>query len=325
MRTLPVALTASLALLLTGCSGSSTPEPTPSPSETQTADLDCVEPGAATEQVQVSGGFGTAPSVTAPADLTAEGTEATLTVEGSGPVSEVGDTVWTNLTVYNATTQTPIEQSSYAPGGLVSFPIDPAQVLTGIVETLNCVPQGSQVVGVVPPTQGFGTTGSEQLGVGADDTIVIVADLVWVQPDRANGADQEPQAGFPEVELAEDGTPTLTIPEGATPPTTTSTEVLKRGDGPTVTDQSTVSVHYTGVNWTTGEAFDSSWERGEPSSFQVQGVVAGFRDGLVGQTAGSQVVIIVPPDQGYGEAGNEQAGIAGTDTIVFVVDILGTT
>jgi peptidylprolyl isomerase len=325
VRTLPVALTASLALLLTGCAGSSSPEPSPSASETQTADLDCVDSGSASEQVDVTGAFGEAPTVTAPADLSADVTQATLAIEGDGPVSELGDTVWTNLTVYNATTQTPVEQSSYADGGLVSFPVDPAQVLTGIVETLNCVPQGSRVVGVVPPSQGFASTGSEQLGVGADDTIVVVADLVWLQPDVANGEDQAAQEGFPTVELADDGTPTLTIPEGVTPPTSTSTEVLKRGDGPTVTDASTVSVHYTGVNWTTGEPFDSSWESGTPASFDVQGVVAGFRDGLVGQTAGSQVVIIVPPDQGYGEAGNPDAGIGGTDTIVFVVDILGTT
>jgi peptidylprolyl isomerase len=74
------------------------------------------------------------------------------------------------------------------------------------------------------------------------------------------------------------------------------------------------------VSWTTGEVFDSSWQRGVPASFSTDGVIAGFRDGLVGQTVGSRVIITIPPDLGYGpyEAGSPASG-----TIVFVVDILG--
>ncbi len=51
-------------------------------------------------------------------------------------------------------------------------------------------------------------------------------------------------------------------------------------------------------------------------------VIAGWDEGLVGQTVGSQVLLVVPPDKGYGTAGNTDAGIKGTDTLVFVVDIL---
>jgi peptidylprolyl isomerase len=53
-------------------------------------------------------------------------------------------------------------------------------------------------------------------------------------------------------------------------------------------------------------------------------IVPGFIKGLVGQTVGSQVVIVMPPADGYGATGNSQAGISGTDTLVFVVDILKT-
>jgi peptidylprolyl isomerase len=51
-------------------------------------------------------------------------------------------------------------------------------------------------------------------------------------------------------------------------------------------------------------------------------VIPAWDSGLVGQTVGSQVLLVVPPDQGYGSGGNSQAGITGTDTLVFVVDIL---
>jgi len=51
-------------------------------------------------------------------------------------------------------------------------------------------------------------------------------------------------------------------------------------------------------------------------------VIAGWDEGIVGQTVGSQVLLVIPPAKGYGESGNPQAGIKGTDTLVFVVDIL---
>ena len=85
-----------------------------------------------------------------------------------------------------------------------------------------------------------------------------------------------------------------------------------------------VVVHYHGVNWNTGEVFDSSWSRGEPSSFPTEGVIPGFRDGLVDQTVGSRVIIVIPPELGYGPSGGTGDGSIGAeDTIVFVVDILG--
>ena len=79
------------------------------------------------------------------------------------------------------------------------------------------------------------------------------------------------------------------------------------------------------THFDSGRVFDSSWSRGQPAQFPIGTgqVVAGWDEGLVGQTVGSQVLIVVPPDKGYGVAGESQAGITGTDTLVFVVDILG--
>jgi len=140
-------------------------------------------------------------------------------------------------------------------------------------------------------------------------------------PQRATGADQEPVEGFPAVELDADGRPTVTIPD-AEPPTETQVEVLKKGDGAVVADGDTVTVQYQGVNWTTGEVFDESWSRGAPATFATTQVITGFSQGMVGQTVGSQTVVVIPPADGYGEAGAPQAGIGGTDTLVFVIDIL---
>ena len=126
------------------------------------------------------------------------------------------------------------------------------------------------------------------------------------------------------MELGEDGSTTITVPEGE-PPTELVVQPLIEGDGPEVEAGQTIVAHYTGIIWDSGEQFDSSWDRGEPASFPigVGGVIAGWDEGLVGQPIGSQVLLVIPPEQGYGEAGNPDAGIEGTDTLVFVVDILG--
>jgi peptidylprolyl isomerase len=83
-----------------------------------------------------------------------------------------------------------------------------------------------------------------------------------------------------------------------------------------------VTVQYQGINWTSGEIFDESWGGGA-ANFTTDGVIEGFGAAMVGQTVGSRVVVIIPPDQGYGPSGgNPNAGISDTDTLVFVIDIL---
>ena len=113
----------------------------------------------------------------------------------------------------------------------------------------------------------------------------------------------------------------ITVPK-TDPPAELEIAVLKQGDGAEVADGASVTVHYTGVIWGTGEVFDSSWPKGAPATFTTEGVIPGFGKALVGQKVGSQVLAVIPPAEGYGEAG--QGSIKGTDTLVFVVDILAT-
>jgi peptidylprolyl isomerase len=121
--------------------------------------------------------------------------------------------------------------------------------------------------------------------------------------------------------LDADGRPTVTIPDAA-PPVELQIALLKKGDGAVVAAGDDVVVHYVGVNWNTKVIFDESWARGTPATFNTNGVIAGFTAALVGQAVGSQVIVIIPPDQGYGAAGSPP-DIGGTDTLVFVIDILG--
>jgi len=84
-----------------------------------------------------------------------------------------------------------------------------------------------------------------------------------------------------------------------------------------------VTVHYTGYIWETGEVFDSSWESGKPAQFQLaEGqLIKGFIKAIEGQTVGSQVITVLPPAEGYGDAA--QGSIPANSTLIFVIDILG--
>ena len=128
------------------------------------------------------------------------------------------------------------------------------------------------------------------------------------------------------VEGAEDlaAKPTVTVDTGADPPGDLASEDLVQGEGQEVQAGDTAQVQYVGVSWSTGREFDSSWDRGaQPFSFPVGAgrVISGWDDGVVGMRAGGRRLLVIPPDQGYGDRG---AGgvIAPGETLVFVVDAL---
>ena len=98
-------------------------------------------------------------------------------------------------------------------------------------------------------------------------------------------------------------------------------EQLREGDGDEVSAQDQVTVHYTGVTWKDGQVFDSSYGRGQPATFPLDGVIEGWSDGLEGQKVGSRVLLTIPAEQAYGEQGSPPK-IGPNEPLVFVVDIL---
>ncbi|WP_045200327.1 FKBP-type peptidyl-prolyl cis-trans isomerase [Rhodococcus sp. B7740] len=101
----------------------------------------------------------------------------------------------------------------------------------------------------------------------------------------------------------------------------TQVETLTAGDGPVIASDAEVSVCYVGVNGRTGETFDSSFERGAPIEFPLDGVVAGFQKAIAGQTVGSTVAVAVTSADGYA-TGNPAAGIEPGDSLIFAISIL---
>ena len=105
------------------------------------------------------------------------------------------------------------------------------------------------------------------------------------------------------------------------PPTSLETKDLVVGTGATAVASDTVNVQYVGADYTTGKVFDSSWSRGQPSSFPLNGVVPGLRPGHRGHEGGGRREIVIPPALGYGATGQPPA-VSPNETLVFVVDLL---
>ncbi|QJU53261.1 FKBP-type peptidyl-prolyl cis-trans isomerase [Herbiconiux sp. KACC 21604] len=324
MRRIPAlaVAVAAASLLLAGCTSNDAAGSTDS--ATNAADSSaCATDGSASKAVTVTGDFGAAPTTSFQGPLTVDSTERTVVSEGDGEALETGSLATIDFTIYNGTTGDKAFSTLDEGGTQLQLTVDATQYIPGIVQAVNCATVGSRVVAVIPPADAFGDTGNQSLGIGADDSMVMVADIEAIVPTRAEGVDQPAQDGFPSVTLDDSGAPTVSIPS-TDAPAELKTEVLKKGDGPVVGDGDSVTVQYQGVIWGSGQVFDQSWGQGGPRTFQTTGVVSGFAAAMIGQTVGSQVLVIIPPDQGYGSEGNSAAGISGTDTLVFVIDILAT-
>ena len=124
---------------------------------------------------------------------------------------------------------------------------------------------------------------------------------------------------LPKISLSNTGKPSLDL-NNYKPTNTLVSQTLIKGKGAKVGEHQTVSANYTGWLASDGKQFDSSWDRGQASDFSLDQVVKGWQQGLAGQTVGSQVLVIVPPDLGYGD--QEKSGIPANSTLIFVVDIL---
>jgi len=129
--------------------------------------------------------------------------------------------------------------------------------------------------------------------------------------------DRTPPA--PATEETLDGEPEVEVPDGA-PPCKLVIQDIKEGTGAEAEEGATVTVQYVGVSWSTSEQFDASWDRGEPSTFPLSGVIPGWQEGIPGMKVGGRRQLIIPPDLAYGPQG--QGSIAPNETLVFVIDLL---
>jgi FKBP-type peptidyl-prolyl cis-trans isomerase len=304
------------AAAVAGCASSSSKSSSSSSTSSSTT---------ANQSVTVSGDFGVSPKVVIPKVKAGPDLYTKTLIKGSGQVLTSADSLVGNFALYDwSGTTAKLVGSTFSAGGPTLFS---GQMLPGLSSALIGQPTGSRVLAVIPPKDGFGTTGNSQIGVKGTDTLVFVIDMMSTIGNKSSATGKQVSNGggsLPTVTEPAGSAAAIKIPASA-PPKTLTVKPLVQGTGAKVAKGDYVVVQYTGVIWRTGKVFDSSWSRSQPFAFNVGSgqVIPGWDNGLLGQTVGSRVMLAIPPKDGYGSAGAAQAGIKGTDTLVFVVDILG--
>ena len=308
-----VALSAAavIALSLAGCTSSS------ADSCTALADTG----GAAVDSVNVTQNPGTAPTATFPTPLSVPKAQVKVITPSEGTKVFPGSAYTLEVALYNGKTGEFIGASAFNGSDAQSTTLAKTSQFSFLNSVLQCARVGSRIVGVVPNKEIVSADGQSLTGGDSAMTLVVLADITAASLPRANGEAQPVPDGFPSVVLDPKGVPGITVPKTAAP-SELKVAVLKKGNGATVTENSDVEVHYTGVLWDGGTVFDSSWKSGNVATFNVGEVVPGFAKALVGQTVGSQIIAIIPPDLAYGATG-AGTSVPPNATLVFVVDILG--
>ncbi|MEV8306303.1 FKBP-type peptidyl-prolyl cis-trans isomerase [Streptomyces flavidovirens] len=183
---------------------------------------------------------------------------------------------------------------------------------------------GSRVQLVIPPEMGYGAQGQPPT-IKPNATLVFVVDILKAKsiPSSAKGSEvAQDNIDLPKVGVNTDGkAPKVTMPKKSDPPKKLVSTYVLESDGPVVKDSDTVSVAYQGLIWKDGKLFDSTYAQGKTQQFALpQVTLKGLKDGLVGKKAGSRVLLVIPPDQAFGD--KKQQSIPANSTLVFQVDIL---
>ena len=303
-------------VVLAGC-GSSKPAASASSSASSSS--------AANSAVTATGSFGKTPNVTIPKAKAGSTLAVKTVIQGTGTTLTKSDAMAANFVLYfwDGTS------SSLKANTFTSNPtMIGGSMLPGLETALIGQKVGSRVLAVIPPAQGYGTSGDSQLGITGTTTLVFVIDVLKAYSDTAGATGSQVSNGggdLPTVSAKAGSAPTLTF-SSSSPPSGLVTKTLVKGSGPKIVKGEYVIAQYVGYIWRTKKTFGSSWSSGTPFGFVVgaspEQVIPGWDKALVGQTVGSRVLLSIPPAEGYGSAGQSQAGIKGTDSLVFVIDIV---
>ncbi|GAA4833055.1 FKBP-type peptidyl-prolyl cis-trans isomerase [Garicola koreensis] len=166
---------------------------------------------------------------------------------------------------------------------------------------------------------------------GAHDQQLAIFRLEDQYPAYADGEVQEPSGDLPEVTNEIGEAPELQNHDSeAEAPEELATEELIAGEGREIAEDDQLFVQYRGWQWQNGEEFDGSWtedgEAGQPFGFSLTGgVIDGWIEGIPGNNVGDRLMLVIPPEQAYGEAADDEGLTEGGQPgghLIFVIDIV---
>ncbi|MFI6105478.1 FKBP-type peptidyl-prolyl cis-trans isomerase [Streptomyces sp. NPDC051310] len=334
MRRRLAALVIVPALLLTACGGEDEKpkdDASASPSATQSPSRPPVPKPveSASPLPQVSGDKGKKATITVPKDEPSTSFVVKTLTPGTGAEVKKDDLVVADFTakIWKGNKNL---GSSYDEGGVPQvITAGSPTVIPAFADAVTGQKVGSRVLVVAPPAAAFGPSGNPQIGVSGTDTLVFVLDIESIMPKKAEGQQKEIPANLPQIDASKEAPATIRIPKND-PPAKLVSDVLIEGKGAEVKSGQRVFMQYTGAAWKINEGkdpaknFDSSWNAGKPFDTIIgQGqVIPGWDKGLIGKKVGSRVLLVIPPDQAYGDQ-DKGPELPANSTLVFVVDILG--
>ena len=227
-------------------------------------------------------------------------------VVGSGSSVDVGDFLIMDYVGVSYSTGLQFD-ASWDRGSPFPFELGAGRVIQGWDQGIVGMAVGGRRSLTIPSDLAYGENGSGSGSIGPNETLIFVVDLLASVP-----ADLVK----PTEELILESTIEL------------QTNDLSKGSGAVVQPGNVVYIHYVGVSASSGEQFDSSWDRGRTEFIgYISGagnVIEGLDQGLLGMQVGGRRTVVIPPDLAYGENGAGDGLIAPNETLIFTVDLLGT-
>ena len=277
----------------------------------------------------------TASTASYPTPLVTKTPQVSVSKAGTGAPTQNGDQVDYTRTIFDGKTGEKIGDTAALRGGATA-----TSKSTAIVKSLICATTGERITLVSTVKEAFGA-GAGGTQYSDSSTLVIVLTVKDHFLGKANGINQLPQDGMPNVITAVNGQPGIVIQE-LEKPTTLRIATIKAGSGPVVKKGATVHVKYTGWTWpvipgdkpsvwpagqdSSGSATpdgQGSWSQDQAVDIPVtSSLPVGLYKALLGAKVGSQVLAVIPPKDGFG-SNSANLGLTDKDTLIMVIDVLG--
>jgi len=313
VRLLTAALVAA-GIVLAGCGSDD--------SSDSSSDSSPAGSGQGWDTTTVTGDVGTEATVTFDGAVTDSTQSTKVLSEGDGDTVEQGDSLILQTVIADGTTQKTVASSynDHQPQ-VVSLS---SQVQKLFLDALTGKTVGSRVAVYAPAEDIFGASGNPQLGISQKDPIMIIFDLVGKPLDKPDGQQHAAPSWFPKIQKTKGVISSLDFAKTPKPDGKLHSAAVYDGTGAVVKKGQTVFARYLGQVYKGKKPFDENFDGDAPAGFQLTsgasgGVIAGWVKALVGQHVGSEVVMEIPPKDGYGAAQGHELQ---NETLVFVVDLL---
>ncbi|HET7724707.1 MAG TPA: FKBP-type peptidyl-prolyl cis-trans isomerase [Propionibacteriaceae bacterium] len=276
-----------------------------------------ITPSTTLDGITVTGDYGKTPNVKIPAPWGIDKTQSKVIVQGTGDPVAASSMIEVNYWGANGYTGKVFDES-FSANKPISYAV--SGFIKGFQTGLIGQKVGSRVlIGITGPDGYDASGGNSSIGIEVGDSLVFVVDILAVSATGPSGAPVTPAAGLPTVS-GDLKSPVVTIPSTSTPPSTLTVQPLIKGTGKAVTATSTIRVDYAEYAWSTGKLIKKTYGYA-PLDGALSTTIPGWQTGLVGQTVGSRVLLVVPPAQAY-PSGNPRVDVKPGETMVYVVDIL---